>query len=270
MDHDERFATNVLGASIAFVAMIAAIAAVKTKPAASSAVYAVAFWHYYLYALAYFLGRIPIAGFRRAAVFMKCVSLASFAIVYFAAPVHALSLAVMTLGFALNASAAYALGSDRTCYGCEVAGLPRTCIEAFPYSWIAHPMLIGNMIGYGGALLHSEFRGRWLPLAATHITLNFGLLLMESRGSPGSLRKFLGSHGWITSHKAAASSAVVWAVAAVGVAIADATAWFEDAAAATCLLSSVCVVGYAHVLFECFSTASFNMPRADLERVSRL
>ncbi len=46
-------------------------------------------------------------------------------------------------------AAARALGTDRTYYGHEVAGLPHRRITTFPYSWISHPMLAGNIAAFG-------------------------------------------------------------------------------------------------------------------------
>ncbi|HSO07210.1 MAG TPA: methyltransferase, partial [Pelomicrobium sp.] len=148
------------------------------------AVFALSFWHYYLYWLAYRYGAVPLAVFKRDALWLKSVALAALAAAYLAAPLDALSLAVVAAGFALNATAAAALGSDRTYYGDEVAGLPPLRITHFPYSMLSHPMLVGNMLAFGGTLLSAEFRGEWWALAAAHVALNFGLLLMERFATP--------------------------------------------------------------------------------------
>jgi hypothetical protein len=148
------------------------------------AVYLLGFWQYYLYALAYYFGAVPLAVFKRDAVLMKSVSLITLALAYFTAPLDALSLAVMALGFGLNAIAAHALGPDRTYYGDEVAGLPRLRVDAFPYGWVAHPMLLGNIAAFGGTLINPVFRETWWPLACAHVLMNLGLLAMETRVSP--------------------------------------------------------------------------------------
>jgi len=143
------------------------------------AVYALSFWHYYLYWLAFRYRAIPLAEFRRHAVLAKTVALLAFASVYLAAPLHWLSLTVVAGGFLLNILAVRVLGSDRTYFGHELAGLPHRKIIAFPYSWTSHPMLFGNMAAFGGALLNADFRQYWWPLAAAHVALNFGVLIME-------------------------------------------------------------------------------------------
>jgi hypothetical protein len=94
------------------------------------------------------------------------------------------SLTAVTVGFLLNTVAARALGPDRTYYGHEVAGLARQRISSFPYGYLPHPMLVGNMVGFGGTLLNPDFRREWWPLAATHVALNVALLAMELGVTP--------------------------------------------------------------------------------------
>jgi len=148
------------------------------------AVYSLSFWHYYLYWLAYRYGAVPLAEFRRDAVALKSVSLLALGSVYLAFPLDWVSVAVVTGGFLLNACAAKALGSARTYYGHEAAGLPRLKITAFPYSWISHPMLVGNIAAFGGTLINAGFRRYWWPLALAHVALNAGLLIMELLVTP--------------------------------------------------------------------------------------
>ncbi len=145
---------------------------------------ALSFWHYYLYALAYRYGAIPLSQFKRDAMLMKSVALLVLAWVYLAAPIEPASLAVVLAGFLLNAVAAAALGVDRTYYGHEVANLARLRVTRFPYSLIAHPMLVGNMLAYAGMLLNAEFRAAWWPLACAHVACNLGLLAMERYVTP--------------------------------------------------------------------------------------
>jgi hypothetical protein len=146
------------------------------------AVYLLSFWHYYLYWLAFAFGAIPFDVFKRDAVAMKTVSVTALAAVYLAAPLDLASLIVIACGILLNVRAAAALGIDRTYYGHEVAGLPPRRITAFPYSLTNHPMILGNVAAFGGALINPEFRQHWWPLAALHVALNIGLLVMELAG----------------------------------------------------------------------------------------
>lgn len=153
------------------------------------AIYALSFWHYYLYWLAYRFGAVPLAVFKRDAVLMKTAALSALGFAYLCAPVDPLSLAVIGAGFLLNTLAARTLGSDRTYYGHELAELPPQRISAFPYSWTSHPMLVGNIAAYGGTLMNETFRESWWPLACIHIALNAGLLLMELHVEPQRLHR---------------------------------------------------------------------------------
>jgi hypothetical protein len=144
------------------------------------AVYAVSFWHYYLYWLAYGFGTVPLSAFKWDAVFMKTIALIGLGWVYAASPLNVVSLAFVLSGFLLNTLAAKALGSDRTYYGYEVAGLSHEHVTAFPYSWVSHPMLIGNIAAFGGTMINADFRAKWWPLASAHVLFNIGLLVMET------------------------------------------------------------------------------------------
>lgn len=151
------------------------------------AVWLLSFWHYYLYWLAFAFGAVPFRVFTRDAVAMKTVSVAALAVVYLTAPLDLASLAVIAGGIGLNVWAASVLGFDRTYYGHEVAGLSPRRITAFPYSLIAHPMIVGNVAAFGGTLINPAFAQQWWPLAGLHVALNIGLLAMELAG-PGLLR----------------------------------------------------------------------------------
>jgi hypothetical protein len=146
------------------------------------AVWLLSFWHYYLYWLAFAFGAVPFDIFKRDAVAMKTVAVAALAAVYLAAPLDPVSLAVIAGGILLNVRAAAVLGVDRTYYGHEVAGLPPRRVTAFPYSLIAHPMIVGNVAAFGGTLLNPAFAERWWPLVGLHVALNIGLLAMELVG----------------------------------------------------------------------------------------
>jgi len=148
------------------------------------ALYLLSFWHYYLYWLAFAFCGVPFDVFKRDAVAMKTVSIAALAVVYLATPLDLVSLAVIVAGVLLNVRAAAVMGFDRTYYGHEVAGLPPRRITAFPYSLIAHPMIVGNVMAFGGTLINPLFAQQWWPLACLHVALNIGLLVMELAGRP--------------------------------------------------------------------------------------
>ena len=166
-------------AGIAFAALAVVAASAADAPAA--AIYGASFWHYYLYWLAYRYRTVALGVFKRDAAIAKGFALAALAAAYFAYPLDALSLALVAAGFGLNVAGVVALGSDRTYYGHEVAGLPARRVSAFPYCVVAHPMLVGNMLAFGATLLNEGFRAGWWPLACAHVALNAGLLVMETR-----------------------------------------------------------------------------------------
>jgi len=150
------------------------------------AAYALSFWHYFVYWLAYLFCAAPLAAFKRDAIMMKSVAMGVLGWAYVSGAPDLLSVTVMTLGFALNTHAATIMGSDRCYYGYEIGGLPGRRITSFPYSITAHPMLIGNIVAFGGALINPDFRERWWPLAMTHVGMNVGLLIMETTLRAGS------------------------------------------------------------------------------------
>jgi len=155
-------------------------AAISREPAL--AIYIVSFVYYGLYWYAFAWGVEPFEVFKRDALLLKALSVAVLAFVYLQAPPDWLSLGTIALGILLNARAAAVLGIDRTYYGHELAGLPARHFTEFPYSLMAHPMIVGNVMAFGGTLLNPAFRAAWWPLAALHVVLNIGLLAMERAG----------------------------------------------------------------------------------------
>jgi protein-S-isoprenylcysteine O-methyltransferase Ste14 len=155
------------------------------------AVYALSFWHYLFYWWAYRHGAVQPARFRRDAILMKSVALTALASVYLAQSQSShwitwtswsswISVLAIGAGFMLNLAAARALGHARTYYGWELGELPPQRVTSFPYSVIPHPMLVGNMLAFGGTLLEPGFRQAWWPLAVIHVALNGALLVMET------------------------------------------------------------------------------------------
>ena len=172
---------------VLFIVFVCAIAgAVAWGLDLGVAAYALSFWHYFLYWLGYLFCAIPLATFKRVAIMMKSVAMGVLAWAFLSGAPDLLSVTVMTLGFALNGYAVSIMGSDRCYYGYEIGGLPGRRITSFPYSITAHPMLIGNIVAFGGALINPDFRERWWPLAMTQVGMNVGLLIMETTLRAGS------------------------------------------------------------------------------------
>ena len=152
------------------------------------AVYALSFWHYLVYALAFFWRQITLERFKRDSFLLRTLSLCALAFVLWTTLPNAVSVLVMLAGFVINVAAVRALGADRTYYGFELAAIPGERVTSFPYSVTAHPMLIGNMLAFGGTLLDAEFRQDWWPLALLHVVLNLAVILMEAYGDENRQR----------------------------------------------------------------------------------
>ena len=114
-------------------------------------VYAGSFLHYPLYVSAYCYGRPTFGTFVRAALLLKLLALAAFGAAMASVSWSWPPLAVMAAGFALNARAASTLGVARTYYGWELGEVTFARTTAFPYSVCPHPMMLGNIAGFGGA-----------------------------------------------------------------------------------------------------------------------
>lgn len=244
--------------SLLFVFIVVSVTQAGGSPAV--AVYVLSFWHYYLYWLAYRFGAVSLSIFKRDAIVMKTASLAALGYAYFSAPLDFLSLAVVGAGFLLNIIAARALGSDRTYYGHEVANLPPKRVTAFPYSWIAHPMLVGNITAFGGTLINADFREQWWPLACGHVVLNLGLLAMELAVTPlrrgasraaGTGAADAGDRGQLLL----AGCSIAAAGAAVGGVLGYAGTWSPEMFLAAGL--GACVSGYACMLLYCYARPPF-------------
>jgi hypothetical protein len=221
------------------------------------AIYSLSFWHYYLYGLAYGLGAVSPGVFQRDAIVMKSISLLALGAAYLPASPAPLSLAVVGSGFLLNALGARALGRDRTYYGHEVAGLPRLHVVEFPYSWISHPMLLGNIAAFGGTLLDPEFRRDWWPLACGHVALNLGLLFMELAVEPQ--RRGQSRVSWSEAGRASGSLWIVGPGAALGWAAGSWGPWGIHALLGAAL--GAALSAHAAVLHLCYSVPAFPPPK---------
>jgi hypothetical protein len=237
--------------SIVFVSTIAASASLSESVAPT--VYLLSFWHYYLYWLAFTFASVPLDVFKRDAIAMKTVSIGALAAPYLAAPPDLVSLAVIAGGILLNVSAAAALGADRTYYGREVAGLPARKVTAFPYSLTAHPMILGNVVAFGGTLINDAFRQQWWPLAGAHVALNIGLLVMELGGAPK------GRHA---APQPVASTGAGTALRTIGMcgSLAIIGGLIGAAAGGPGATLGASAFGYGYVLYRCYSSPPGERP----------
>ncbi len=237
---------------VVFVAAIAGLASAGRDLAI--AVYALGFWHYYLYGLAYRFGAMAIEVFKRDAILMKSASLALCGWAYFSGSVDATSIAVVAAGFLLNALAARELGADRTYYGYELVDLPFQKVTRFPYSWIAHPMLVGNIAAFGGMLINADFRRQWWPLAWIHIALNLGLLVMELYVAPLRLSRQRTERNAPREGRAGRGKRdgiALLACAATAVAFGAWASWRANGLLGASIAASL--LAYAYGIYRCYS-----------------
>ncbi len=204
------------------------------------AVYPLGFWHYLFYWWAYRHGAVQPARFQRDAMLMKGAALASLASIYVAQPWHWMPALVIATGFMLNLTAARTLGHTRTYYGWELGDLPQPRVTSFPYSVMPHPMLVGNMLAFGGTLLHPGFRQTWWPLAILHVALNGALIVMETSVAPRRRTDRSGAvAAWArrgASHDVGSRLAACAAAATVGAALGALAALASFAAGASTAL----------------------------------
>jgi hypothetical protein len=215
-------------------------------PHVATAVYAVSFWLYAVYALAFLHRRVSLEAFQQDAYLTRTASLAAFAWAYFSSPIDVLSLIVVSAGFALNIAAVKALGTDRTYYGVELAGLEPKRINAFPYTWIPHPMLLGNMAAFGGTLLNAEFARQWWPLAVLHVGLNLAIILMEAYAKPVETHSVGERQPFDTLSAAFEGGLAGAAVGAAFAALVDPSAW------AAAMTAGAGVFAYAAMLADAY------------------
>lgn len=226
------------------------------------AVYGLSYWHYLLYWLAYSFGAVLPRDFRREAVWWKTIALVALGSVYLSAPLDPLSMCVVAAGFLLNSLAARILGSERTYYGYELRELPPVKITAFPYSWIAHPMLVGNIAAFGGTLLNAEFRREWWPLAVAHVVLNLGLLVMELAVMPQRRNVHLGDSARADSNSPHSRTGD-YLIAVAAALVAGLLAWQLQSPHAVLDAAAVASIAiYALALFRRYTAA----PAAPFER----
>lgn len=163
--------------------VLAVLAITSTAESFVLAIYALSFWYYLVYALAFFWRQITLERFIRDSMLLKILSLLVLTLVLWNTWPNPVSIIVMIAGFALSIAATRALGTERTYYGFELAALPPKHITSFPYSHTAHPMLIGSMLAFGGTLLDETFREGWWPLGLLHVVLSLLIILMEAYGT---------------------------------------------------------------------------------------
>eukprot|EP00191_Tetraselmis_sp_GSL018_P008711 CAMPEP_0177600912 /NCGR_PEP_ID=MMETSP0419_2-20121207/13934_1 /TAXON_ID=582737 /ORGANISM="Tetraselmis sp., Strain GSL018" /LENGTH=588 /DNA_ID=CAMNT_0019094053 /DNA_START=70 /DNA_END=1833 /DNA_ORIENTATION=- len=143
------------------------------------------FVHYCMY-MSHFYRRYGLAHgtFVRNAVFFKCLAVGQLALMYLRSfepdPVSA---ALLVAGYGLSASAAAAIGIDRTYFGSEMGIYKPKWISAFPYSLgIPHPMIVGSVVGLLGFHKLAGVRAAYPWLVPAHVAFYAAHCLQEHFG----------------------------------------------------------------------------------------
>lgn len=93
--------------------------------------------------------------------------------------VAAMSLALIIAGSTVSALASRALGMDGTYFGPELGICEMKWVTAFPYNCVPHPMIVGQIVAFGGVHLLPEFRAAWPWLMPAHCALYLLVMVQE-------------------------------------------------------------------------------------------
>ena len=256
-----RGALSLLCSLLFIVSMLGRVVP-RQKPR-SCPIYSLSFWHYYLYWLAYYFGAVPLDVFKRDAILMKAASLVALgSVLYLAAPWDLASLIVVAAGFFVKLRRCPSSSRDgpNVPTALRWPTSRRAQINTFPYSWISHPMLVGNIAAFGGTLINADFRRQWWPLACAHVALNLGLLVMELAVTPqrlGGRRAAIHATDSIVSRSTLTRCcvAVLGAALAVTVTLGFSKMWSTTTLLAT--TTGLCISVYAYAMYRCYSSPGF-------------
>jgi Phospholipid methyltransferase len=142
------------------------------------------FIHYLIYlATYYYRQNVSYGTFIRDAVFFKSLSMLQLVFWYFKFFefnfISFLSLAIAVSGFYLAVLAYEKLGHVRSYFGVELGKIEPEKISSFPYNFIPHPMIIGNIINLLGLYLLEPFRIALPWLVPVHIAFYTIHLIQE-------------------------------------------------------------------------------------------
>lgn len=91
----------------------------------------------------------------------------------------ALSLLMIVTGSAVSLLATKALGMDRTYFGAELGFCEMNWVTAFPYNFVPHPMITGQLVAFLGVHLLPEFRAAWPWLMPAHCAFYLVVMMQE-------------------------------------------------------------------------------------------
>ena len=173
-------AEYVGGDSIAYLALLLAADRLSSLPIF---LYGSSFVHYLLYFAVYYTREgVAFYTFQRRAMFFKALALAQLVFIYVSfARIDALSIGLIALGVALSGAAARVLGMDRSYFAAELGRCEPLTLHRFPYNFLSHPMIVGNVIALVGFYTLPELRAAVPYLVPMHMAFYF-LQLLQERG----------------------------------------------------------------------------------------
>lgn len=143
------------------------------------------FVHYFRYITTYYIRRgIDFGSFKRDVLLFKTLALAQI-IYHYAFPArHAfewdyVSLAMIVIGYSISMLATSVIGVDRTYFAAELGLVESKWIDAFPYGYIPHPMIVSQIFALLGFYKAAHFRAEWPYVVPIHVTLYVVHMLQE-------------------------------------------------------------------------------------------
>jgi len=153
------------------------------------------FVHYIRYITTFYLRRgIDFGSFKRDVLLFKSLALFQLFFMYFCPTAFkgynpnttvlpfewdVVSIAMIIGGYTISALATKAIGIDRTYFGSELGLVPPKWIDQFPYGYIPHPMIVGQIIALLGVYKAQHLRTLSPYVIPMHIFLYVVHMLQE-------------------------------------------------------------------------------------------
>lgn len=131
------------------------------------------YMHYWMYIATYAQKTNVAHGlFKRNVIFYKTLAVSQLAFYYITNwEFDPASLAMIAVGYGLSASAAVALGVDRTYFGVELGLCEPKWVSSFPYNKIPHPMILGSIMALLGIHKMAGFQAAMPYLVPGHVAM---------------------------------------------------------------------------------------------------
>jgi len=142
-------------------------------------VYLITIIYHVIYISEYSFRTVPLAEFRRDAVTFR---LLAWGILFTLCSPNVYSSIIACIGFALTFASFWQLGPNLTYFSRELNELTESDKQrkvGFPYGYIPHPMIVGDIISISALLITPCFWNNWYPLIMLHIVAYMFVLFQE-------------------------------------------------------------------------------------------